>query len=507
MEHSRDSLAWRNLAVTFGSGLALGVAMKLTQKPTHHAVETHQPINPSPESERAAGHSRLDDRLSEIEERLLRFEKSGVAAPAGPANSFDQKVLETVVNALDARLREQSSHMERRLTELEAKFTIDLKTLHQQDHTIVSSIQGHIAEVHGRFQEEMTAARKAAAEEITAIHNQIAVLKRGVGETATKIVEERVAEAMKAQLAPLREEMAKSAAEMVDQKTEDALTAHLIPMHAELMQTITRSITEAVNGQVGPLRASVAESVTQSVEGRIAPVRAELAETIRKSVEERVADAVAAQLTLLRAQVTEGVTAQLTEKLPQFLGELRTTLMQVLTAAVDERVANAVTAGMDPLRAEAQRWVAATAEERVAAELGPLRTEFAAVVKKAVSDQVEDAMRGQIEPLRSQLDNKDREIAELQDCLADHDRTMFEAVSAIGETCREAVSRISGPRVPPAAAAAPAQVDMQGDGEPVETAAPGFAQTQNNSKLWRVPLVSGLVLAICGGGVAIFHYL
>ena len=85
-------------------------------------------------------------------------------------------------------------------------------------------------------------------------------------------------------------------------------------------------------------------------------------------------------------------------------------------------------------------------EEQVAAELSPLRIEFVAGVKKAVSDQVEDAMRGQIEPLRSQLDNKDREIAELQDCLADHDRTMFEAVSAIGETCREAVSRISGPR-------------------------------------------------------------
>ena len=357
-------LAWRNLAVTFGSGSALGVAMKFTQKPTHHAVETHQPINPSPESEQAVGHSLLDDRLSEIEQRLLRFEKSSIAAPAGPANSFDQKVLETVVNALDARLREQSSHMERRLTELEAKFTIDLKTLHQQDHTIVSSIHGHIAEVHGRFQEEMTAARKATAEEITAIHNQIAVLERGVGETATKIVEERVAEAMKAQLAPLREEIAKSAAEMVDQKTEDALTAHLIPMRAELTQTITRSVTEAVNEQVAApasfscgIRDAVGGGADCSGAGGIGGDDSKIGGGASCRCGGRAAYSAA-------GEVTEGVTAQLTEKLPQFLGELRTTLMQVLIAAVDERVANAVTAGIDPLRAEAQRWVAAPWKNR-----------------------------------------------------------------------------------------------------------------------------------------------
>src|ERR1035438_5583636 len=103
MESSRDSSVWRNLAVTFGGGLALGaVGMKLTQtalRPVEFAPRPEPNLNP------------LTDRLARMERRLERVERA--PAPPRPAAAshtaaahIDQKVLEAVIGAVDARLHE-----------------------------------------------------------------------------------------------------------------------------------------------------------------------------------------------------------------------------------------------------------------------------------------------------------------------------------------------------------------------------------------------------------------
>src|ERR1035441_8234345 len=94
MESSRDSSVWRNLAVTFGGGLALGaVGMKLTQtalRPVEFAPRPEPNLNP------------LTGRLDSMERRLERMEHAPVparpaAASCAPASHIDQKVLEAVI--------------------------------------------------------------------------------------------------------------------------------------------------------------------------------------------------------------------------------------------------------------------------------------------------------------------------------------------------------------------------------------------------------------------------
>src|SRR5580692_3803495 len=160
MQNNRDSSILRSLAVAFGDGLAFGVGMKLTQgggrsgeAPAPEiaremvreiARETAQPADLTP----------LLERLDAIEGRIGKVERIGKAAPAAIAPAaapapFDQKVLEAIVKALDARLLEQAGQVERRITELEARLAIELKTLHQQDHSVVSGVQTHIDELNG----------------------------------------------------------------------------------------------------------------------------------------------------------------------------------------------------------------------------------------------------------------------------------------------------------------------------------------------------------------------
>src|SRR5580704_9414428 len=129
MENSRDSSIWRSLAVAFGDGLAFGVGMKLTQNAGCGSTSVAPPAESGTIPDRAAA-----ERLERLEQRLERFERTPAAALAQGqgAGAFDQKVLEAVVNALDARLNEHTGQVERRLAEFEARMAIELKSLHQQ---------------------------------------------------------------------------------------------------------------------------------------------------------------------------------------------------------------------------------------------------------------------------------------------------------------------------------------------------------------------------------------
>src|SRR5581483_4496268 len=99
MDSSRDSSVWRSLAVTFGGGLALGaVGMRLTQtalRPAENGSQTD------------SNHS--SERFDRMEERLDRIEKMPPPAYTGAASHIDQKVLEAVVGAVDARIHEHAS--------------------------------------------------------------------------------------------------------------------------------------------------------------------------------------------------------------------------------------------------------------------------------------------------------------------------------------------------------------------------------------------------------------
>src|SRR4051794_38182657 len=104
MQSSSDSSIWRSLAVAFGDGLAFGVGVKLSQNAARQ-IGTAQRAEPAGD---------LGGRLAHLEQTVKRIEHTPPALAAPEQKSgFDQKVLEVIVNALEARLKEQAGQVDR----------------------------------------------------------------------------------------------------------------------------------------------------------------------------------------------------------------------------------------------------------------------------------------------------------------------------------------------------------------------------------------------------------
>jgi hypothetical protein len=540
MENSRDSSIWRSLAVAFGDGVAFGVGMKLTQNAARQAGVPRTAEVSSPYA----------DRIGEIEQRIARIEQAPAALPApsaappSPGSTFDQKVLEAVVNALDARLQEHAVQVERRLAELEARIAIELKTLDQQDRSIANGLQTRLEDVQGSLNEQtaglrgnlddMKAALGRQASELNlgmaGMHGEMATLHQEVAGAITRMVTEQTAalrESVKDEVGTLRGEM-------------DAL-------QQEVAAAVTRMVTE----QIAALRESVKEDVG-TVHGEIAALQHETAQTMARLVAEQV------------------------------------------TSQVDDRAT--------AFELSLQGRVAGTVEDALQAQLRPLETQLREEIREAasrvsslVASAVDATVEEKVSPLRNEVEEKTREVVELRERMQDSDRTVVDLIMSIGDTCRKVAGRIANPApgVPEPAAAAPepaveptrppepelppaaqfSQVDPvaplaapeptvpivepppeassglkvfpaeappldvlsapapppEGASSPIAAEAPGlsssppgpdlnvlmgpsieppipgFAQPPQTPKLWRIPLVSSFLITT--GGLLIMHYL
>jgi hypothetical protein len=219
MESSRDSSIWRNLAVTFGGGLALGaVGMKLTQSALRPVEVTPRP-EPNP----------VTDRLSVMERRLERMEQTPpVAAPPAPASPIaaapiDQKVLEAVIGAVDARLQEHAGQMGRRLADLEARMAV-MQGVQQQDRQASEQLSQDVANLRSGLEPELRYVRESISQ---ALDGRLAAHEQKVGRLVAEVkqsVETRIVTAAAAaaaaqleeQLAPLRAEVQQKEKELAE---------------------------------------------------------------------------------------------------------------------------------------------------------------------------------------------------------------------------------------------------------------------------------------------------
>ena len=176
MESSRDSSIWRSLAVAFADGVAFGVAVKLTQGAARRAGPPPQP-----------DFSPITGRIAQIEQRVERIECAPAAVAAAPG--FDKKVLEAVVNALDARLHEQAGQVERRLGEFEAQIAIELQSIHHQDDAIASSVEQQVA---AAFEGRLRPLESLVATAVDAtIEDRLALLRAEAAERNREIADLR----------------------------------------------------------------------------------------------------------------------------------------------------------------------------------------------------------------------------------------------------------------------------------------------------------------------------
>ena len=418
MESSRDSSVWRNLAVTFGGGLALGaVGMRLTQTALRPVEITPRPgSNPS------------TDRLSLMEHRLARVEQTPAAAPAAATAptagtpQIDQKVLEAVVGAVDARLHEHTGQVERRIADLEARVTVELQSLHHQDRTFAEATGKNLAELQQQFRQESADLRSALQNDL-----------RHFSETVSKAAGDHAEIQVKLQ-----------ALHQQDRQIADATEQHLADLRSEFRQE-AGALRQSVDGELGQFKATVSQEIADRVSART--------RMLEHSIETRIVTAAAA----------------------------------AAAAQFDENLA----------------------------------------------------------PLRAEVQTKERELTELRRRLAESEKAVLDVILSIGDVCRHAADRMTGPPdtrvsapppppvveappvvVPEVAAVAPEIVALPTEPTPskppaTETRAvaqlgvdpalaqaiPDFLHDSNRSRPWRIPLVSSFVLMSTGCCLAFMHYL
>jgi predicted nucleic acid-binding Zn-ribbon protein len=473
MESSRDSSVWRNLAVTFGGGLALGaVGMKLTQsalRPTELPLRPNLNLNPVTD--------RLDvtDRLGRMERRLERVEKAPAHAATPAAAPVDQKVLEAVVGAVDARLHEHAGQVERRLADLEARMTVELQALHQQDRHVADTTEKYLADIQHQFREEVADLRAAVQAELSQ-----------VGESVSRMVTSQVTAQVDARAMALESSVERHAA-----ATAGQLAEQLAPLRAEVAQANTRA--EALEQSVGSRVVTATAAAAAHFEEQLAPLRAEVAqantraEALEQSVETRVVTAAAAaefegRLAPLRAEVAhkerelEELRHRLTESESAVL-DVILAIGQVCRQAAERIGARAAAPPSDavvtapvpetPAAAEAVAEVAAPA----VMEAPPASSE--APVEAAAPAPETPPIAAEADPAAAPAEPEAVAAAE-------------EASPAGGEPAAEAPTEIaSNPAFDPAL--------------------PGFLQQPERSRPWRIPLVSSFL--VTAAGLLLRHYL
>jgi hypothetical protein len=155
----------------------------------------------------------------------------------------------------------------------------------------------------------------------------------------------------------------------------------------------------------------------------------------------------------------------------------------------------------------------------VSARAASLEQTIEARIGSAAAAAVAASLEENLAPLRAERERKERELAEIQNRLRESERNALEVILAIGQVCRQAAERISGPSHPQPGAPAeagdatepPAPTPIAPAPPALETsnstgiAAPAFTQPAAPSRLWRIPLVSSLLISTAG--LLLLHYL
>jgi hypothetical protein len=183
MQGMRDESVWKNLAMSFGDGLAFGVGARLSQDAAARIA------GPRPDI------SGLAARLAEIETRIEKARQNNTLP--GP---YNQKVVEAVVSVVDARLREQADHFERRLSD-------------------------EMAALRAEFREQIAIARKQSEEANDLLRTQMMTLHRQFAESLATLVTDQIAATMDVRLNPLETNLRQEIREQAGQVAELAAAA------------------------------------------------------------------------------------------------------------------------------------------------------------------------------------------------------------------------------------------------------------------------------------------
>ena len=302
MEKSNQRPFLRSLAMGFGNGLLVGMAVKLVQKAAKR------------KEEQVAGPGRLAERLINMEDYDRQVQTIDREAPAKNGDSFDRRVLDKIIAALEARLAEHVGHVDRRIAEMDAQVSLDLKAVLNHTASQNSAFERAVQQIESEVRSSAEAAQRQGAEQISGVEQKLTALQEALPAKFREIVE-AVRQAMEARLALELQALATPTQDALQQiEAGDKRMASIAEEVRESMEGVAqlREALSAVNARFESGDQRAAEQAND-LEHRFTILQEELSprfkavlDSVRQSIDSRIAEE-------LKTPVLEEGVAQLRE--------------------------------------------------------------------------------------------------------------------------------------------------------------------------------------------------
>jgi hypothetical protein len=167
---------------------------------------------------------------------------NGAADSARPA--LDRRAMDALVNAVEARLREQGAQMDRRLADLEASLALEINALRQQTDASAGRTDIAIELAHKQWNEQTLAFWQQRKDDLASLRQEIAEFQRKFAGEIAAAVEREVSERLEATAAGMRSLVETAATARIDPLVDqiDARNAEFAAMRQELTTLRQRTI-------------------------------------------------------------------------------------------------------------------------------------------------------------------------------------------------------------------------------------------------------------------------
>jgi hypothetical protein len=167
---------------------------------------------------------------------------NGAADSGRPA--LDRRAMDALVNAVEARIREQGAQIDRRFADLEAALALEINVLRQQADAFAGRSDTSLELVQKQWNEQTLALWQQRKEDLASLRQEIAEFQRKFVSEIAAAVEREVSEKLETTAANMRTLVESAANARIDPLIEqlDARHAEFAAMRQEVTSLSQRTI-------------------------------------------------------------------------------------------------------------------------------------------------------------------------------------------------------------------------------------------------------------------------
>jgi Fe2+ transport system protein B len=167
---------------------------------------------------------------------------NGAADSGRPA--LDRRAMDALVNAVDARLREQGAQIDRRLADLEAALALEINALREQADAFAGRSDTSLELAQKQWNEQTLALWQQRKEDLASLRQEIAEFQQKFAAEIATAVEKEVSEKLEATAANMRTLVETAATARIDPLVGklDARNAEFAAMRQEVTSLSQRTI-------------------------------------------------------------------------------------------------------------------------------------------------------------------------------------------------------------------------------------------------------------------------